>query len=156
MFKNHPVLPSCHGPGHLPLDQVTSGPLSTSSWTLFPRFFPVAVSLSRQFSSCFTMIRRSFLTHTGLLPSMPIFLHVGMKSSCALELLPVPSCPCILGGISPVQLTSCPKIAEKQPGLEFNPRKTDFPSFPTGDRQTPQIKKLYCSRDLVLQVVQRI
>lgn len=38
---------------------------------------------------------------------------------------------------SPEQLTSCPRIAEEQPGLVFNPRKADFPSFPTGNRQAP-------------------
>lgn len=67
------ITQSCH-PAIPRTSAIRSGPSISQDFSM---------SLPRQFFPCFIVIR-SLLSHTGLLPSMPIFLHVGIRSSCAL------------------------------------------------------------------------
>ncbi|KAK4806915.1 hypothetical protein QYF61_012636 [Mycteria americana] len=87
-----------------PFTSLTKFSSSCALAFLIPSLYSQAVSLYSFQDTCpcfhclcisflhFSLTRRSLLSHAGLLPSLPDFLHMGIESSCALRIMPLKSC----------------------------------------------------------------
>ncbi|KAK4824038.1 hypothetical protein QYF61_009629 [Mycteria americana] len=93
---------------------VYEGSILYSSQDTCPLFHCLCISFLH-----FSLSRRSLLSHAGLLPSLPDFLHVEIESCCALRKMSLKRCqlcsaPLSLRAVSPI--SSVPEDARVQQG----------------------------------------